>query len=221
MAQPPPLDAAAPPHERAVAVNQLCASLAACESAAAASDLARSLCTAQTVDVLLSMLVDGEPLAEMSLVLLTGMCVHADGRALVVRCRVLPVLLAAMRAEDRLLREHGMRLLVILADDQTSCRAMLHAGVVGMLLCVGRSERASTWRHILAVVAGLLRVRAGMRAVQRQQLDQLLSGKLAALGAGGGDVGALEAADEKRLRTLLAELRVGSGGEPVKSLRAA
>ena len=128
---------------------------------------------------LLRLLVDGDALVELVVQLLGNACVHPDGPAWLERAGVLPVLVAALRTQDALLRAHGLRLLCALADEPALAQPLLRAGVAKLLRGLAASPDGA--RRALVVADGVLRHAARLSPAQMKQLRALLDGIDAAL----------------------------------------
>ena len=194
--------------ERIAAVNRLTARISACMSLDEASETARQLNSPELVSALLQLLVDGEQLVSLVVQLLHGLCLHADGVRALERGGVLQVLVPILRADDLLLREHGLRLIAALAERPEMPRPLCRAGVPGLLSHLASSPHSSapvgfTWHWLLTISDGILRAPAALKPGQRKQLLRALeSGEQRAHEL------QLSPADAKLLRRQLGELRV-------------
>ena len=171
----------APAYELLAAVHRLNELFAEADSHALAVELAGSLIRAppSAAATLLRLLVDGDALVELVVQLLGNACVHPDGPAWLERAGVLPVLVAALRTQDALLRAHGLRLLSALADAPALAQPLLRAGVAKLLRGLAASPDGA--RRALLVADGVLRHAARLSPAQMKQLRALLDGCDAAL----------------------------------------
>ena len=85
---------------------------------------------------------------------------------------MLPVLVAALRTQDALLRAHGLRLLSALADAPALAQPLLRAGVAKLLRGLAASPDGA--RPALVVADGVLRHAARLSPAQMKQLRALL-----------------------------------------------
>ena len=171
----------APAYELLAAVHRLneLFLFAEAESHALAVELAGALVRSSAAATLLRLLVDGDALVELVVQLLGNACVHPDGPAWLERAGVLPVLVAALRTQDALLRAHGLRLLSALADAPALAQPLLRAGVAKLLRGLAASPDGA--RRALLVADGVLRHAARLSPAQMKQLRALLDGCDAAL----------------------------------------
>jgi hypothetical protein len=206
---------AASTSERAAVANRLCAAFAECESQAASVSLAKPLCSAAAIDALMQMIVDGEPLSELAVLLLQGVALHPAGPNAISRGGVLPVLVAVLRSDDDLLREHGLQLLAALAEVTALARPLLRAGVLKLLVRLGGSDSPSIWRHMLSIASGLLQSRTLLTVAQRRDLSVWLEDALIRASPGSLHSLSLDPVDHKRLQQLAGYLRVQVIGSTV------
>ena len=164
----------APAYELLAAVHRLNELFAEAESHALAVELAGALVRSSAAATLLRLLVDGDALVELVVQLLGNACVHPDGPAWLERAGVLPVLVAALRTQDALLRAHGLRLLSALADAPALAQPLLRAGVAKLLRGLAASPDGA--RRALLVADGVLRHAARLSPAQMKQLRALLDG---------------------------------------------
>ena len=169
----------APAYELLAAVHRLNELFAEADSHALAVELAGALIRSSAAATLLRLLVDGDALVELVVQLLGNACVHPDGPAWLERAGVLPVLVAALRTQDALLRAHGLRLLSALADAPALAQPLLRAGVAKLLRGLAASPDGA--RRALLVADGVLRHAARLSPAQMKQLRALLDGIDAAL----------------------------------------
>ena len=166
----------APAYELLAAVHRLNELFVEADSHVLAVELAGALVRAppSAAATLLRLLVDGDALVELVVQLLGNACVHPDGPAWLERAGVLPVLVAALRTQDALLRAHGLRLLSALADAPALAQPLLRAGVAKLLRGLAASPDGA--RPALLVADGVLRHAARLSPAQMKQLRALLDG---------------------------------------------
>lgn len=120
--------------DRLGATHRLNELFAACATYEAAVALAAELCAQPHIGaILVELLSEGGNLVEVVVQLMSSLCLHDDGVKLIDRSGALPVLVAAMRAYEPLLRAHGLSLLALLAERADMARPLVRAGSVRLL----------------------------------------------------------------------------------------
>lgn len=218
--------------DRLAAVHRLNEHFAACASYEAAETLARSLVAALPGlgAVLVSLLVDGDQLVELVAQLMHSLCVHADGAAMLVKAGALPVLTAALRADEPLLRAQGLALLATLSEREELAKPLAKAGVLKLVNFLARGAMPAedapptnaanshpAWPPLLEIAEGLLRTPNAVPAIQRQQLRDVLAQAAKAHRAGRLP---LDLHDGRRLTRLLFTLRALGMTDPPPGQKA-
>ena len=220
--------------DRLAAVHRLNEHFVACSSYEDAMELAGSLAKKQPKlgAALVSLMVDGDALVELVVQLMHNLCLHANGASMIAQAGAFPVLAMALRADEPLLRAHGLSLLVTLSERAELAQPLAKAGVLKLVtflakaaLPQGESAAAAsaalnakgtgapTWPPLLEIADGLLRTPSVVPVVQRQQLRDVLA--QAAYAHKRGQL-PLELHDGRRLTRLLRELRALALTEPNK-----
>jgi len=212
--------------DRITAVHRLNERFAACGSYSEAVELAAELLrsTNRLCDALVEMLVEGDVLIELSVQLLHSLSLHDDGAIAVVRAGAAPVLAAALRADDALMRAHGLALLATLAERPALAVPLVKAGVVKLLCFLGRAASADAasaaqlWPPLLETTDSLLRDPRAVPERQRMQLRDVFVSAARMHKAGSLP---LMLTDARTLNRLMMVLRALSGvRRPVTSGKA-
>ena len=106
-ASPPPVC------DRLATCHRLNEHFAACGSYEESARLVCTLCKAQPRlgEALVGLLVDGDALVELAVQLMHNLCMEESGIKMVLGAGALPVLAATLRADEPLMRAHGLALL--------------------------------------------------------------------------------------------------------------
>ena len=210
--------------ERIAAVHRLNERFAACTTHEAACNLAAELCTPACCTALVQLLVDGDCLVELAVLLMHQICLlHAGGAGALADAGALPVLAATLRADEPLIRAHGLPLLVAFAERSEMAPRLVRAGVVRLLCFLAKLRPAAApgpggdepappavagvgahWPLLLEVSDGLLRVPGALPEAQRQKLRDAFAEAAIAHKKGALP---LEQHDVRRLTRLLRHLR--------------
>ena len=165
-----------PVPDRLAACHRINEHFAACSSFEAAVDLAGRLCSTQPtiVEALVALMTDGDVLVELAVQLMHNLCLHDAGAQRLVSSGALPVLTASLRADEPLLRAHGLQLLATLAERRDMVKPLVRAGVVRLVCFLGRTLRgpaaAAQWPLLLEICEGLLRVPTAIPTAQHKML---------------------------------------------------
>ena len=159
--------------ERIAAVHRLNERFAACATYDDAVELAGQLCEPALFVSLMNLLADGECLVELVVQLMHSLSLHREGASALCRSGALPVVSAALRAEDPLLRTNGLILLATLAERQDLAGPLARAGVVKLLCFLGKSADVVHWPYLLEIAEGILRQPLVVPERQRQQLRDI------------------------------------------------
>lgn len=198
--------------DRVAAAHRLNERFAACATYEEAMSIAYYLLSAspKLCEALVEMLVDGDALGEIAVQLLHSLSLHDDGAQAVVRAGAAPVLTAALRAEDPLMRAHGLALLATLAERSTLASSLVKAGVMKLLSFLGKmavgdaASAAQLWPTLLGIADCLLRDPRTVPERQRAQFRDVLVGVARAHKAGSLP---LALADARTLNKLMIDLR--------------
>lgn len=168
--------------DRVAAAHMINERFAACasyeEAIALVADLlrgSRGLCAA-----LVEMLVNGDALGEIAVQLLLSLSLNNDGAENVVLAGAVPVLTAVLRADEPLMRAHGLALLATLAERPALIATLVKAGVVKLICFLGMGSVADPgsavqlWPSLLDIADLLLRDPRNVPDRQRQQLRDVL-----------------------------------------------
>ncbi len=175
--------------DRCTAAHRLNEVFAACETHEMASRLAARLCTPAVCKALVALLVAGESLVELSLQLMSSLAVNPEGALALERAGLMPVLVAALRADEPLLRSQGLALLASLAELPELAQPLVRAGLA-KLVCflakgasaAGAEEAASRWAWLADISNSMLATPLALPPAQRRQLLKALK---PAAGSGG------------------------------------
>lgn len=226
--------------DRIATVHRLNEHFAAAGSFAAAEVLAGTLATKCPAlgKALVDLLSNGDALVELVVQLMHSLCLHADGAALMVQAGALPVLAAMLRADEPLVRSHGLALLATLSERPSLATALTKAGVLKLVTFLAKSglppkdsaeeedadaakARAAslqaTWPLLLEIADGLLRTPTAVVPFQRQKLRDVLAQAAFAHKAGRLP---LELPDGRRLTRLMITLRALALADPPPGQRA-
>ena len=195
--------------ERTAAAHRLNERFAACSKYDEACELARELLrTPSLCDSLVSLLVDGDALPDVAVQLLHSVSLPEEGAQAVLRSGAVSVVAAAMRAEDPLVRAHGLALLCRLSEAPGLASGLVRAGVVRLLCALGRrhdeSSAAQIWPPLLHIADALLRDPRQVPERQRVDLRDTLTTAARAYKAG---VLPLSTADARTMNRLMIHLR--------------
>lgn len=208
--------------ERVAAAHRLNELFASCQSREAAAHLASAACSLAVVVALLDLLVEGAPPgAEIAVQLMSHLSVHPPACETIERAGVLPVLIAALRPDEPLLRAEGLRLLAALAEMPSLAAPLVRAGTVKLLGVLAASTDAECWHWLLEICLGLLRSHQAVKPAQRRRLLEVLEAAHECTRA--GEL-VLRPPDARALQRVLGELRVlvraapsAKGGVPPNS----
>jgi hypothetical protein len=174
-------DSTPPPMcDRLAACHRLNEHFAACPSYEESMRLSALLCSAQPRlgEALVAILVDGDALVELAVQLMHNLCTHEAGSQMLSSAGALPVLTAALRADEPLLRAHGLALLAALADRRECVPALAKAGVVRLICFLGRTLKGAAagalWPFMLEIAEGMLRVPSAIPEAQHKMLRKTL-----------------------------------------------
>lgn len=166
--------------DRLAACHRLNEHFAACPSFEESMKLAALLCNTQPRlgEALVAVLVDGDVLVELAVQLMHNLCVHELGSQMLMSAGALPVLTAALRADEPLLRAHGLALLAALADRRECVSALVRAGAVRLICFLGRTLKGAAagalWPFMLEIAEGILRVPSAIPEAQHKMLRKTL-----------------------------------------------
>ena len=229
--------------DRVASVHRLNEHFAACSSFESAEAFAGTLASnhPKLGAVLVDLLSNCDALVELVAQLMHSLCLHAEGAALLVKSGALPVLAAMLRANEPLVRAHGLTLLATLSERPSLAMPLIKAGVLKLVTFLaktalpgqagpasasGASEEAAkaaaasqhaTWPLLLEIADGLLRTPAAVPAFQRQKLRDVLAQAAFAHKAGHLH---LELPDGRRLTRLMINLRALALADPPPGTRA-
>ena len=192
--------------ERVAAAHRLNELFASCQSLEAARHLASAACSLAMVVALLDLLVEGvSPGAEIAVQLMSFLSVHPLACQTIERAGVLPVLVAALRPDEPLLRAEGLRLLAALAEVPSLAAPLVRAGTIKLLGVLAASTDGECWHWLLEICLGLLRSPEAVKPTQRRRLLEVLAAAHECTRA--GEL-VLQLQDARALRRVLGELRV-------------
>ena len=192
--------------ECVAAAHRLNELFASCQSREAAVKLASAICSLAVVVSLLNLLVEGAPPgAEIAVQLMSHLSVHPPACETLERAGVLPVLVAALRPDESLLRAEGLRLLAVLADVPSLAAPLVRAGTVKLLGVLAASTDPECWHWLLEICLGLLGSHQAVKPAQRRRLLELFEAAHACTQA--GEL-ALRPHDARALQRVLGVLRV-------------
>ena len=210
--------------DRVAVVHRLNEHFAACGSYEAAEALAGKVVAKAPGlgTALVALMTDCDALIELAAQLMHSLCLHTDGGAMLAKAGALSVLAAALRADEPLLRAHGLALLATLSERPEMAKPLTKAGVLKLVcflaknaLPTGTSGKAagggSAWPPLLEIAEALLRTPSAVPTVQRQQLRDVLAQAAFAHKAGHLP---LEIHDGRRLTRLLITLRALALADP-------
>jgi len=156
------------------AVHRLNERFAACRTYEAATQLAGELSDAALCQALINLLVDADALVELVVQLMGNLCLHDKGVHGLQRAGAFPVVVAALRADEPLVRITGLNLLVVLAERREMIVPLIKAGVIKLLCFLGKGMEACHWQQVLEIAESLLAVPFAVPERQRQQLRDVL-----------------------------------------------
>lgn len=113
--------------------------------------------------------------AQVALLLMQSIATHVNGARCLERAGLFPVLVAAMRADEPLLREQGLSLLAALADVPELVPALVQAGLAKLVCFLARSCTAGRWAWLVDILGGLLATPHALPAPHRRQLLNTLA----------------------------------------------
>lgn len=161
--------------ERVAAVHRLNELFACCETHEAAVKLAGAVGSLAVTVSLLEMLVEGaSPAAEIAVQLMWNLSLGPTGCQTLERAGVLPVLVAALRPDEPLLRAVGLRLLATLANVPSLAPSIVRAGAVKLLGVLAASTDPECWHWLLEICLGLLGAEQAIKPAQRRRLLEVL-----------------------------------------------
>ena len=166
--------------DRIAACHRLNEHFAACASYDEAVLLAGKLCKAQPRlgEALVSVMVDGDALVELAVQLMHSLCVHDAGAKMLEKAGVLPVLAMSLRADEPLLRTHGLTLLATLAERPEMAVPLVKAGAIKLVCFLGRTlkgeQAEALWPLMLEVIEGILRAPKAVPEAQQKMLRATL-----------------------------------------------
>ena len=164
-----------PTCERVSAVHRLNELFACCETHEAAVTLAGAVGSLAVTVALLEMLVEGaSPGAEIAVQLMWNLSLGPTGCQTLERAGVLPVLVAALRPDEPLLRAVGLRLLAALANTPSLAPSIVRAGAVKLLGVLAASTDPECWHWLLEICLGLLGAQQAIKPAQRRRLLEVL-----------------------------------------------
>ena len=166
----------AAPCDAIAAAHRLNERFAACATYDDGMALAGALSTPAVCEALVGLLSEGEALVELAVQLMQNLCLHDDGALAIQRAGALPVLAAALRADEPLLRAQGLALFATLAERPSMAKPLVRAGVVKLLCFLGKSNGfVEHLPALLEIAEAILREPLAVPAAQRQQLRDVLS----------------------------------------------
>jgi hypothetical protein len=215
------VDTALPMHDRLAACHRLNEYFAATRSLEEAVCLSSKLVSQRPTlgDALVALMVDGDVLVELAVQLMHNISLHPDGTKILVQAGALPILAASLRANEPLLRAHGLSLLAALAERAELAAPLARAGVVKLVSFLARSPGADAhWPLLLEICDGMLRVPRAVPEAQRK----LLRGALDKAGAAyRAKELHLDPPDARRLARLMLMLCAFAGTPPAPGGRPA
>ena len=108
---------------------------------------------------------------ELAVQLMQNLSLHDAGALGIERAGALPVLVAALRADEALMRAQGLTLLVSLAERTEMVRPLIKAGVIKLICFLGKGAgRSSHWSLLLELTDYLLQNPLAVPARQQQML---------------------------------------------------
>eukprot|EP00965_Chrysotila_dentata_P245809 6206789-Pleurochrysis_carterae.AAC.4 len=161
-------------NDKLIAVSQLCASLVSFESLADAQAAADVLCTEKLLNSLKQLVVEGDSMVVLVIQLLHCLCLNPKNAEKLASCGIFPVLTAALRAEDELLRAQGLAFLAVLAEQEGMELVLANAGICSLLASLSSSSSSDIWYWIVVIVLALLPRTAQLRPPHRKQLLRTL-----------------------------------------------
>ena len=173
-ASPPPVC------DRLATCHRLNEHFAACGSYEESARLVCTLCKAQPRlgEALVGLLVDGDALVELAVQLMHNLCMEESGIKMVLGAGALPVLAATLRADEPLMRAHGLALLATLADRPECIVPLAKAGVVRLICFLGKSLKGTAagamWPLLLEIAEGMLRFPKAIPEAQHKMLRKIL-----------------------------------------------
>ena len=174
--------------DRLAAAHRLNEAFTTCGSYEQAERLAAELCSEALCKALVDVLVEGDALVEVATLLMQSLAVHADGARALTSAGLLPVLVAALRADEPLFRAQGLSLLAALVERPELVQPSIKAGVGRLLSFLARGcEAADRWASIVEILNAVLASPLALPPPQRKQLlkamgpaaDRASSGELA------------------------------------------
>lgn len=195
------------PIDRIAAAHRLNELFAACRTAAEASELASTVCQPAVCEALVQILTDGEQLSEVAATLLLHICLDEPQAREACSAGLLPVLIATLRADDALFREHGLALLSSMSEHSSIRPQLLSGGVCRLIGLLAPRADAACFHWLVGIADSLLRSPTQLRPAQSQQLlDAFVAAETRT--REGGLV--LEAPEARLLSRVLGVLRVVS-----------